>query len=773
MRVKKFLSTVLALALAAGMVLPAGAASSSFTDVSDAKTAVNADILRLMGVVSGVGGGHFDPGAGLTRAEFCTMMVKFMQKGDDVPIHTTRTIFSDVTAKHWALGYVNLAASLTVKDGERETALVSGVGDGTFQPDAAVTMAQACTVLLRVLGYTSKQTGSVWPQSYMDLAGTIGLTDGVSAGTGDPITRAQAAQLFVNALRCETGAGGAYYKTLGAGTPTEGVIILAVGVETDDGSSNGAIRTSNNKEAEAYLAAAGEVEPAALVGKRGALVLNDKEEIVTFVPDDTVSTTITLSGGAQPGYVKGTNGRQYTMSKDTLLYTASSKGGTAWSEGYAGLYSGTQITMYTQRGKIVAVYAGSGASGDATDAVVVQGRVGTADFHQLTGGVTGFEIRKNRQSISMGQIQPYDVVTYDSLSNTLIVSDLRLACVYEEASPNAKAPTEIKALGCSFPVLDSAWETVKDFSLGSQVVLLLTADGAVAGMASPSGTLRSTAVGLASSGGATLFLPSGGELKLSGEVPNADKIADQLVTLSSTKRGTISASRLAEQQSSGEFDVDSMKLGSRTVTAGVRIFEQVDKSAMVQVELSHLNMSKIPSDKIYSYRENSSGMVDYIVLDPVTGDAYTYGLMTQRSASSGGEGSSQAWSLERGSGRTDFTSLSGYSGKNNSFAGVVSGQGLDGSSTVIRASVELTKVTGASPSDFFESQGIGYVTVGGRTYQVANDVECCYRAGEDRGYSWLTQSSGEDRVNACKALSDRLTLYVDPVGSRVRIIEAN
>ena len=125
MKFKRLISWLLASALAASLaVMPIGAAgTSSFGDISDRETAVNADILRLMGVVSGTGGNQFNPNGTLTRAEFCTMVVKFMQQGDQVPIHATRTIFSDVTSKHWAQGYVNLAASLTVKDGEREVPL--------------------------------------------------------------------------------------------------------------------------------------------------------------------------------------------------------------------------------------------------------------------------------------------------------------------------------------------------------------------------------------------------------------------------------------------------------------------------------------------------------------------------------------------------------------------------------------------------------------------------------------------------------------------------
>ena len=65
------LAGVLTLALAAPLAAPAQAAgNSSFLDVQDSNTAVNADILRLMGVVSGTGGNFFNPTSQLTRGEF-------------------------------------------------------------------------------------------------------------------------------------------------------------------------------------------------------------------------------------------------------------------------------------------------------------------------------------------------------------------------------------------------------------------------------------------------------------------------------------------------------------------------------------------------------------------------------------------------------------------------------------------------------------------------------------------------------------------------------
>ena len=784
MKFKRLISWLLASALAASLaVMPIGAAgTSSFGDISDRETAVNADILRLMGVVSGTGGNQFNPNGTLTRAEFCTMVVKFMQQGDQVPIHATRTIFSDVTSKHWAQGYVNLAASLTVKDGEREVPLISGVGDGRFQPDEKITQAQAATILIRVLGYSSEQAGAVWPQSYMNLAESIGLSDGLPSDYNAALTRGQAAQLFVNALGCKNGEGSDYYTTLGKAQ--EDTIILAVNVETDDGTSDGAIRTTANKESEAYLPAEGEGNPYALQGKRGALVLNDKDEIVTFVPDDSSATTIILSGDAQPSYVKASGGSQYTMSKDTLLYTADATEGKSYMEGYSVLKSGTQITMYSERGKIVAVYASGSASSIDSDAVVVMGSPSTAMFHQLTGGATNFNIQKGRQTITMSQIQPYDVVTYDSMSNTLIVSDLRLTCIYENASPNSKAPTEIEVLGHTFEVLDSAWEMTGDYKVGDQVTLLLTADGKVAGMAAPSGKTRSTAIGMVDSGKATVFLPNGGTLELSGTISNADNLADQLVTISSGAKGKISASKLSSKSTSGQFLVEEGKLGSYTVSAGVQIYEQVNGGAMVKLDPTSLNMASIPGEKIATYHLNTSNYVDYIVLDRVTGNAYKYGMLIARTtvteAEKDDEGNvtnpekeSRSWYLTNHSTPNCDSASSlgntGFAGKNGTMAGVARG-----ANNRVVSIIELEEIKNVSPSDFFESQGVQYVNAGGRTYRVADEVECCRDTGSIRDVedSWFSQDSGEERLAAIKAFSSDLTIYVDPIGDQVRVISA-
>ena len=436
-------------------------------------------------------------------------------------------------------------------------------------------------------------------------------------------------------------------------------------------------------------------------------------------------------------------------------------------EGYSVLKSGTQITMYSERGKIVAVYAGGAASASA-DAVVVMGSPSTAMFHQLTGGVTNFTIQKNRQSIRMSDIQPYDVVTYDSLSNTLVVSDLRLTCIYEDAAPNAKAPTSIRVLGKDFEVLDSAWDSVDDFSLGDRVTLLLTADGKVAGMAQPGSQARSTAIGVAGTGSAEMFLPNGSTVTLTGTVSNSS--ADgQLVSLSSGARGKISAAKLTSKSAPGDFDPAAMKLGDYTVTAGVQVFEKAG-SAVANISLAALDGTAIKAGDIDTYHLNTSGMVDYIVLDAVTGDSYTYGILEEDTKTGGVEMqyTNRTVKVHNHKGAGDEM-ITGYSFKDGAFGGAAKGFGsLDGLPKAASV-IELTEIKKVSPSDFFESQGVMYVNAGGRTYRVDDDVECYKKDTK----SWFTEETGEARLASCRAFSSDLTIYVDPIGQKVRIVQAN
>ena len=748
MKHNRLLAAALAAALTCSLSLPVSAAPSSFEDISQDTVAVNADVLRLMGVVTGTGDNRFNPEGDLSRAEFCVMVTNFIQRGDEVSRYAARTIFGDVTGKHWARGYINLMAT----PGTDGTAMISGIGNGNFAPDQKVTVAQAITVLLRVLNYTGKETGFIWPQSYMDFAASIGLTKGVSQDANMILTRAQAAQLFVNALGCPTKGGVPYYKTLGS--VAENTILLAVNVASEDGSSNSAIRTSFNGES--FLPAAGEVAPSALQGKRGALVLNEREEIVTFLPDESNSVTVTLSGKAQPSYFTGTNGTRYTVSSSTLLYTPSASQGTSYIEGYTALRPGSQVTVFTQSGKIIAIYA-AGSAEVSTDAVVVSGTVSQSSFYRLTGGAVNSTVTKNGQTISLSDIKTGDVVTYDRLSNTLIVSDLRIRATFDDAYPNVQAPQSITALGKEFEVLSSAWDTMDEVKLGNEICLFFTADGKVASISKPSSANRSNAYGLAAAGGVEVFLPNGSTMLIPGTFSGTKVLTGRLVELSGrNSHGVLNVKDISEQSVSGVFDPVSMTLGKYQVAAGVRIFDQVKNSLYAPVDLSELVGQTIKAENIQTYHVNSSGYVDCIVLKDLTGKTYTYGICYRTETEE-----DYCVTLENGVTAGINLIPTPITFKDGMFGGVA--MGGDGAVKAITALEELSNV---SPADFFEMNGTTYLEHEGKLYPVSSEVVCYKQANK----LWIGGESGAVRLAQCRAFSAQLTAYCDPYVGQVRVV---
>lgn len=157
------------------------------------------------------------------------MAVYAMNGEDELGRYSTVTVFPDVKPSYWASSYINMAA--------KGKGIIAGYVDGQFHPDRTVTVGQAVTILLRLLGYKDENLGGIWPQSYMAEAASIGMTDGVSTNAYAALTRAQAARLFLNLLRADTVEGGAYAATLG--TVVDNVMLVSSTAKAPDGRENG------------------------------------------------------------------------------------------------------------------------------------------------------------------------------------------------------------------------------------------------------------------------------------------------------------------------------------------------------------------------------------------------------------------------------------------------------------------------------------------------------------------------------------------------------
>lgn len=188
---KKVISSVAALTMVASSV---AAFAVDFPDVeSTASYAQAVQELSALDVISGYEDGTFGPDKLVTRAEITKMIVDALAERSSAEASTESTKFADVSADHWAKGYINQG----VADG-----FIAGMSDTEFDPDANVTYVQAQKMLVSAIGYeTFAQGQGGWPTGYKTYAASLDITKGIS-GIKDSteLTRAQVAQMIDNAM---------------------------------------------------------------------------------------------------------------------------------------------------------------------------------------------------------------------------------------------------------------------------------------------------------------------------------------------------------------------------------------------------------------------------------------------------------------------------------------------------------------------------------------------------------------------------------------------
>lgn len=118
--------------------------SGTFNDVAKDCWAANyIGYMQQFGIVTGYTDGSFRPNAPVTRAEFAAIASRFEK------LTQGSKSFTDVPDTHWAVKYINFAAT---------RGWVTGYADGTFKPEHSITRAEVAAVTCRLLERSADQT---------------------------------------------------------------------------------------------------------------------------------------------------------------------------------------------------------------------------------------------------------------------------------------------------------------------------------------------------------------------------------------------------------------------------------------------------------------------------------------------------------------------------------------------------------------------------------------------------------------------------------------
>lgn len=597
--------------------------ANAFDDIATYSEKAAAESLASLGIVDNVA--NFNPNRSLTRAEFCKIAV--LAAGfDEVSLYSGYTIYPDVAANTWYAPYVNAAV--------RKYGIIKGDEKGMFNPNSSITFGEATTILIRMLGYETKDVGLMWPTDYINKAQSIGLSNGVNKyGAAEAISRGQAAILLCNMLLTDT-KGGTVFASTAYATGSEETILVSTS-QTNP--------TLDSNRAELYYDDAIKTYHTAgtissyLCGLKGLPVFTTlgQSRLKGFIADVGAGELLEVSS-VSATQISTTTGK-ISVPRDTKTLA----GGTVASyiTNWFDIKSGDSIVLYFSEGgeldfisvrNITVAISGSNT--------FVYGY----DRDSLPSGAT---YMKNGAAIKASDVKNYDVVSYSSANNTYYVSSDRVTLLFQSASPVYSNPSVIKAGNRDFNINEQAggYFGQSGIKLGSKVTLLLDYNGNIAA-AMPTSKVSAKAVGVMTSlssskvsvdllcgislSGTPSFKGYSNVAYNRGSVSSAYKLEGQLVEISQNSNGIFEFSEVKYSSLSGDLNIEKGTLGKYKLAPNAAVYECSYKGmGLTKITLDDIPVNTVDASKVLHTETDPSGDINMIVLEDVTGDRFVYGML--------------------------------------------------------------------------------------------------------------------------------------------------
>ena len=644
------------------------------------------------------------------------------------------TKFSDVSDSYTATAVETL----------RLMGVLDGYGDGTFRPDTVLNRAQFCKMAVYAmdgsgeLGRYSTVTifpdvkPSHWASAYINMAARKGIISGFADGKfkpGQTVTAGQAVTILMRGLGYkDEDMGGVWPQSYMAEAQTNGLL-------KSTGITSAYAGLTRAQAAKLFLNLF-----EAKHGKGETLLFNYN------VGKDEVYLTA-VDGG------KGTmtaGGKTYTMAHPVASTSLIGSKGKA---------------VLNSAGEILTFLPITGSNGVSNAAVIIGANGSVAGLDSLAGS-TSYNIYKNGSPATAADLKRYDVATYASATNSIIVSDTRVSVYYEDCKPSPSSPATITVLGGKeLNVLPTAVDSLSKLKPGKQIVLLLTADGQVAGAEDANNTgARGNAMAVVSEKGDVQLVCGGALLNIG----TASEYAGQVVSVYADKSG------LKLNKISGGVGGDLLPkegtLGGRKLADNVMLFD-----GGRQIALSELSQTGVNSGRVSYARTNWAGQVDLIVLNNGLAEDVIYGRAVVNSSTSkvwvwypGHENDKEQQEGVNGSYKETTSQTISIETANKTYGPINSGNHIS-NGTFVAVSIKtssqgnlmftsfaaMSKLSNVSSSAWIGKTAVNF---GSRTYEVPSNVQCY---NDDTG-KWMT-------LDDAKAYGGTMNLYVyDGV---VRIVE--
>ncbi|MCD7947631.1 MAG: S-layer homology domain-containing protein [Oscillospiraceae bacterium] len=618
---QKIFSILTAVSLCVSLTVPCTMAATSETTVIET--------VKALGIMVGDENGNMNLSALATRAQFVKMMVATSSYKDTVGAGYGASLFSDVKSDHWAGEFIKLAV---------DQSWVTGYVDGTFRPENNITLEEACSALLKMLGYDTSSLAGSFPTAQLSKASAIGLLDDVTATQGQTLTRQNCAMLFYNLLTAQTKDGAVYGTSLGY-TITNGEVDYSTMVNTD---------------------------------MKGPYVSTDGQ---VSLPFSTSSATVYRNGSLS----------------------------------------------------------------------------------------------------DLSAVKQYDVYYYNANMQTVWVYNDRVTGTLTGVSPDRSAPTAVTVSGVTYTIGTSSatysLSSQGNFPDGTVVTLLLGMSGEVVEVlnaledngyyygvivssqkvASTSSTTTADSTSLQIE---TQVACTSGEVRTFYHTSSSTFKVGQLVTATVNSSGTTVKS-LSTARLSGTVDKNGTSLGGYTFADDIEILDTDSGGGYQKIYPARIASTKITESDVRYYTLNEKGEIDRLILNAVTGDTYSYALLTDSSSNDSSSSSSASYTYMQDGSKQTMSSSNVYSISNGGIAFIYDSGSLS----------RLSQLKSATLTDLTEL----YALAGNKKYLLDEDAQVLLYDRTSASYYGTTLSdiNAEDYT---------LTGWYDDLGcaagGRIRIIVA-
>ncbi len=408
--------------------------------------------------------------------------------------------------------------------------------------------------------------------------------------------------------------------------------------------------------------------------------------------------------------------------------------------------------------------------------------VTSSNWYEEFGADSNIRVMRNGVKSTVSEVAINDIAYYMEEYKTALIYSKTATGIYENATPSKDAPTSVTVSGVTYSIEgDNAYYKLSSagtFNYGDTVTLLLGKTGGVADVlagSSSDDTVYGFLIGTGTkettfSGNTTtkpfvrLVLSSGNTAEYITTKNYSDYLNRVVAVTLEKETATVSLSS-SQNKVSGKFTWTSSdkKLGETPISADVKIIEvsstaSNDTAIYGTVFPQRLNSVNLSSSDVLYANKNQDGKIDELILLDVTGDIYTYAILT-KATNNNLPGIALSGSYEYISNGTHYTAMT-----SNKIFGVSAGEAVKIVSAGAKGITSMSSLAKAATGKITSVSGVE-ITISEKTYTMSDKVQIYIKNQSDYTMVALNELSNlKDSYNAA--------IYTDKKSSidRVRII---